>query len=444
MSGAPGADSFAPANAGGPVSQPSRVLVMAEAVTLAHLGRGIAVAGILHRAGFRVVLACDRRHERFLDGLPFAVTGLASIPPAAFLEALAHGRAVLDERTLRHAIEDDVALLGDTRPDAVVGDFRLSLSVSARLAKVPYANVTNAYWSRFASSRYRLPALPGSRAVPARIGDAAFRLVRPFAFAVHARPMNRVRRAYGLAPLRADIRDVYCDGDCTLYADVPELVPTVGAPPTHRYIGPLQWAPPVEPPPWWDAVMTGPAPIYVSMGSSGLAHGVRGIVDALASLGRDIVVATAGRASDVVGGAHVHVAEFVPGDLVAAKACAVVCNGGSPTSLQALVHGVPVVGIAANLDQFLNMSHVERFGAGVLLRADRVRPRDVRAATRRLLDDPRYRARAAVVRDCAARTTPERALPEAIRAMIGAGRAITASPHGGRSTGAPSSPARDA
>lgn len=65
----------------------------------------------------------------------------------------------------------------------------------------------------------------------------------------------------------------------------------------------------------------------------------------------------------------------------------VVCNGGSPTTNQAFTHGVPVLGIARNMDQFLNMRAIERYGAGVMLRSDRVDYARIDAALARLTRD---------------------------------------------------------
>jgi UDP:flavonoid glycosyltransferase YjiC (YdhE family) len=72
----------------------------------------------------------------------------------------------------------------------------------------------------------------------------------------------------------------------------------------------------------------------------------------------------------------------------------VICNGGSPTSQQALAAGVPVIGIASNLDQFLNMQAIEAAGAGVLSRADRFREDRFRSLVQRTLNDGGFRVAA--------------------------------------------------
>jgi len=90
--------------------------------------------------------------------------------------------------------------------------------------------------------------------------------------------------------------------------------------------------------------------------------------------------------------------DYLPGERVCAQASLVVCNGGSPTTNQALAHGVPVLGIARNMDQFLNMRAIERFGAGLTLRADRVTPNALADALERLFEQPTHRLQAGRLR----------------------------------------------
>jgi len=402
------------------VTAQKKALFIAEGVTLAHVGRSIRLASILQRDGVDVELACDRRYARFLTGLDFPVRSIRSIPSDTFLDALAGGRPVFSTETLRAYVSDDLSLLGSVKPDVVIGDFRLSLSVSARVAGIPYVNVTNAYWSPYARPRFEVPSLALTRLVGLPLAKALFPIARPFAFALHAIPMNRVRRAYQLPPLGWDLRRVYCDGDLTLYADIPELIPIFGSPPSHKYIGPVLWSPPVEPPAWWNDAISGQPPIYVSLGSSGQAQLLPMVIEALLPLGRPIVVATAGRGGDLPRSPGLWATDFLPGEAIAGKACAVVCNGGSATCQQALVHGVPVVGIPSNLDQYLNMHYIERFGAGKLVRSDRASATTIRQATLHAMDDPRQRECARAAAALAKTIRPEVEFPFAIRVLLDA------------------------
>src|SRR5690606_3422559 len=138
--------------------------------------------------------------------------------------------------------------------DLVVGDFRLSLAVSAPLRNVPYAAVVNAYWSPYACTGYPVPDLPMTRFLGVNIAQRIFDVSRSIVFGMHARPLNQVRRRYGLPPLRADLRDAYTWGDYTLYADIPEIVPMHDLPAHHYYLGPVFWSTRTPLPNWWNGL----------------------------------------------------------------------------------------------------------------------------------------------------------------------------------------------
>jgi UDP:flavonoid glycosyltransferase YjiC (YdhE family) len=125
------------------------------------------------------------------------------------------------------------------------------------------------------------------------------------------------------------------------------------------------------------------------MGSSGDIGVLGSVIEAVGSFDCDIVVSTAGRKIPRnVQTRSTRIFDYLPGDQVCSQASLVVCNGGSPTTNQALAHGVPVLGIASNMDQFMNMRSVEAFGAGILLRGDRVKPEPLARAIASLLNDP--------------------------------------------------------
>jgi UDP:flavonoid glycosyltransferase YjiC (YdhE family) len=367
-----------------------RVLFVAEAVTLAHVARPVVLARTLDSAHHEVHLAWDPRYRRLFGDLPFLQHAIRSIPVRQFLDALARGRPVYDVQTLRDYVREDLKVLDEVRPDLVVGDFRLSLAVSARLAGVPYLAICNAYWSPHARQRYPVPELPFNRVLGLTLGGALFRLLRPLAFALHTRPLNRVRRQYGLPTLGLDLRRVYTEADHVLYADVPELIPTFGLPTSHHYLGPVLWSPAVSPPDWWDEVPRGQPVIYITLGSSGRGELLDVVLDALAELPMSILAAKAGRADGRPAPANAFVADYLPGCEAAARASLVICNGGSPTTQQALAAGVPVLGIPDNLDQHLNMQAICEHRAGEVLRAGAADAPSIRRAVQGILADPAY------------------------------------------------------
>jgi UDP:flavonoid glycosyltransferase YjiC (YdhE family) len=89
----------------------------------------------------------------------------------------------------------------------------------------------------------------------------------------------------------------------------------------------------------------------------------------------------------------------------------VICNGGSPTTYQALAAGVPVIGIARNLDQFLNMRLLEKAGVGILLRSDRFKPAMLSQSLDEILSCAAYREKALQVKQRIAQLTPRVEFP---------------------------------
>ena len=397
-----------------------RVLLAAEAVTLAHLARPLAIARVLGPADWSVTLACDPRFRGFLSDFRGTYREIRSVEPEAFLVALRRGTPLYSAATLERYVLDDLRVIDEAKPDLVVGDFRLSLSVSARVAGVPYVALANAYWSPFYEpAKWPVPELWLTKLLPVTAAERVFQVARPAAFALHSRPLNRVRKRHGLADLGLSLPRVYTDADFVAYADAPGLFPISNLPATHCFIGPALWEPPVPFPRWWDELSENRPMVYVTFGSSGQASLLPAVARTLGTLDASLVIATAGRARLPAPPPNAHVADFVPGTQVARRAGVVVCNGGSLTCYQALSAGVPVIGIVSNLDQFLNMQAVERMGAGLSLRADRFTTAELLRAVRQVLSDPRYRTRAKPVADWCAEHPLPRAARELLQRSIG-------------------------
>ncbi len=401
-----------------PSGASGRVLFVSEAVTLAHLARPVTLARGIAGLGWTPVIAAAARFERVCPTDEWQTERITSITSERFLGALAEGSPLYDRATFDAYVEDDLALLRRVAPAVVVGDFRLSLSISARLAGVPYISVSNAYWSPYARPRWHVPALPWTRFVTASIGDVVFRTVRPLAFRLHAKGMESSRRSHGIASLGGNLLRHYTDGDVTLYADPPQLVPLHDAPSTHRHLGAVAWSPSLPLPTWWRDLDVSKGVVYVTLGSSGSADRLPQVVAGLSGLGLPVVVATAGGPVPTSMPSNVRVADYLPGNTVAAHSRLVVCNGGSPTSHQALMHGVPVLALPGNLDQFLNSSYLEAAGVGTWLRPERSSAAAVAALAGRLLADPGVRQRAASLAAAMALQRPVDVLAKAIRELV--------------------------
>jgi len=386
-----------------------RALFFAESVTLAHLARPLVLAQAL-LPQWQVALACAPAYREFAGQSGLELLALESITPAQFRAAVDRGTRFYTAATLRRYVANDLALIRRYQPDLIVGDFRLSLSISARLAGIPYAAISSAHWSPYyRHAAYPMPVLPLTRALGTHIGHFLYRYVSPVVMAYFCRPFNQVRREYGLPELGTDLRPFYTDAEQVIYTDIPELYPTDALPAHHHYIGPIIWEPPVALPPWWDKLVEDEVLGYVTLGSSGDAALLPRILGVLGTLQGISLVATTGAPVTCVLPPNIRVADYLPGALAARRSRFVICNGGSLTAQQALLAGVPVIGICSNMDQFLNMEAIVVCGAGIALRADEISVAALSATIHRVLVEPSFCQAALTLRDALSRyNAPQR------------------------------------
>ena len=354
-------------------SRRARVLFVGEAISFSHASRPFALACGINPDLFEAVFACDTRFRHLFPPVDFEIVPLRSIPSEQFLDALAAGSPLYDIKTLEEYVEEDLRLFREVAPDIVLGDFRLSLGVSARIRGIPYVNLAETCWSPYAKLKIPLGENPVARLIGPRAAYAIFNLVRTVALAYHALPMNAVRRSHGLQALRPDLRRVFTDGDYVLYFDVPELTPMYRLPANHQYLGPVLWSPTVPLPPWWSDMPRHLPVVFVTLGSFTPPAALPVILDALAPLPVTVVAETRGARVQPVP-KNAFVADFLPRDRMIKEARLVVCGGSTSSSHQALAQGRPVLGIVTNMSEHLNMQAIEQAGAGRFVRAGSVEP----------------------------------------------------------------------
>ncbi|HWP29368.1 MAG TPA: nucleotide disphospho-sugar-binding domain-containing protein [Chloroflexota bacterium] len=350
----------------------TRVLLIGEGATLAHVARPAVLARALPADEFEVVLACAPRFAALFPDLPCPRLDIYSVPSEQVLANARRGVPLFDAATLERYVVEDLALLRDVASRLVVGDLRLSLNVSAPLAGVPFVNVINAQWSPYSTLAIDFVDHPLENALGPGLSRWVTRLAWPFGAAAYCLPLNLVRVGHGLPPLALDVKAQMCAGDYVVYPDVPELVPVQRLPANHRYLGPVLWSPPIELPPWWTEVPTDRPVVYVNLGSSGASDLLPVVLDALADLPVTVLAATAGRGALASVPANAFVAPYLPGDRCVERARLTISNGGTMSGQQSLAAGVPVLGLVTHGDQLAFARAVRAAGAGDFLPASRV------------------------------------------------------------------------
>lgn len=373
------------------MSQRPRLLFVAESITLAQVVRLAALAARVDRKRYDVCFACGPFDEVALLGSGLEPLPLFTIDRRRALEKLERGERLYETATLERYVDEELELFDHVRPDLVIGDFRLSLAVSARLRRIPFATLINAYMSPFAvRESFPVPDHPIVSLLGFARAARYWPKALPVAFAHFVAPLDEIRKRRGLAP-SGGLLEALVDGDFTLYPDVPELCPTRDLPANHRYLGPIPWSPQVPLPDLGPQFRNERPLVYVTIGSSGRYAALPAVLPVIGELPINAVVATAGRFELHTTPPNVHVVPFAPGSDLARAASFVVTNGGASTSYQALAEGKPVLGIPSNLDQYLAMTQIERVGAGRLVRSGEATPRALRIAFTELLESKALR-----------------------------------------------------
>lgn len=83
--------------------------------------------------------------------------------------------------------------------------------------------------------------------------------------------------------------------------------------------------------------------------------------------------------------------EFVPAQAVNALADIVICHGGQGTVQTAISSGTPLVGVAMQQEQFINLTNVALYGAGIRIPFDKWKVDEIRRAVNRIISDKGFK-----------------------------------------------------
>ena len=92
----------------------------------------------------------------------------------------------------------------------------------------------------------------------------------------------------------------------------------------------------------------------------------------------------------------VHITDsFIPAQKVNALADIVICHGGQGTLQTALHSGTPLVGVALQAEQFLNLYNIESHGAGIRIPMSKWKAKNIQEAVHKIMTDREF-SRAAI------------------------------------------------
>ena len=287
-------------------------------------------------------------------------------------------------------------LIRTVDPEVVVADIlTTAASLAAQLEDRPWVTLVPHVMpmGRPGFPVYSLGAVPARTA----LGQRLWRLTRPLLMKGEEQgrlELNGARERVGLAPLSHAHGGI--SRELAIVATFPQLeYPRPAPEPWMRVTGPLLWEQPfapVELPPGSDPLVLVAPSTSQDPGHELLRATLAGLAEervrVLAVLNRRAPT----RPLPAPGNARI--VDWVSYAQTMPHCQAVVCHGGHGTLVRALACGVPVVVCPNAGDQAENAARVRWAGLGVSLPRRFNTPRGARLAVRRLLDDPRYAARA--------------------------------------------------
>lgn len=373
-----------------------KILFLSETVTMAHLIRPLKIASSLSPREYEIHFAATHIPDMIKGALAsFKVHQIEQgVSESAFLKAISKGQHPYTEDILTGYVEEDLRLLREIKPDLVIGDMRLTLHISAKLMNIPYINISNSTWdSGVAAQTNLVPDIPVVRAFGVTVAQLAFPLIRSQIMDKLAAPFNQVAKLFGTATYGSYF-DVLTSGEYTIYSDLKSLVNLPAISNNKKTVGALVYGlgssslQPLELP------RKQKARVILSLGSSGPSALLQDMVDSLAQLDIELIVATGSQEITAPSHGQVTLQKYLALESVLSSADLLIFNGGSGTGYIGLSQAVPLLCIPSNIDQHQFSHAIAQKGAAQILRSDKFSVKALTNMVVGLLQDSKVKASA--------------------------------------------------
>jgi len=383
-----------------------------------HVAPALSVARQTQRLGIEVLVLSDEANRSAAEalGLPFQawrqapnrltpgsqqdnLRDWAAPTPLAVIDGICE--QVICGPAAAYGADVLATLRGFPADLMVSNELLFGALMGAEAAGVPFALLTGNLWP-FPTRTDQPPFGPGLAPAQDAAEEARDANIREALLSVYGRrlpELNAAREALGLAPL-ARFFDQIADARSILLSVAQAFDFTADPPPApFAYIGPMirdpDWAPTEA-----VALPAGQDPL-VLISSSTLYQAQEDMLRrCLAAVAGEPVraILTLGPAVDPAAFAeapeNVAVLAAASHDALAPHCAAVISHAGHGTVVRPLLHGVPLVNLPMGRDQLDNAARIAARGAGLTL-PQTAAPEEIRAALRRVLAEPTFRAAAA-------------------------------------------------
>ena len=335
-----------------------RYLLAAAGNTLSHVAKCLAAREALAARGHEVHVVTNARRSGFLRalGVPHEVLPELGDVDGAAAPTLAWFRAPHFEACVRAEVE----LLRRIRPDRILGVFRFTGALSARLAGLPYdALVCGCMTPACAETLGYAPGAPGEREQAEAVAFFRAAAARRAAPALARLGLPEVHDAWALLL-----------GDRTFLWDMSEFQP-VRAFAGRVHVGPIRWDGWPADPAAAERLTALRAPLAVVSFGTGGGHAAVALrmSEVLQRLGYAVALAAGGRgqADWPPAGPRFAAFDFLPVEHALDRAEVVACHGGQGIAFEAMRRALPVLVVPFQPEQAQNGRCLERLGCGLRL-----------------------------------------------------------------------------
>jgi UDP:flavonoid glycosyltransferase YjiC (YdhE family) len=292
-------------------------------------------------------------------------------------------------------VENEIALLKQLKPAAVVTGSYITIPVTCRVLETPLVWVVQSTWlpDFFCHGAGMTDNL---RPAPLKaVADwSVLQFINFWIRYGFLNPINRTAKRFGVPGYHSIFE--FWRGDNTLVAEPPEFS-GVKLPPKHTFIGPLipqdEFALPKE----IAAIPRDKPLIYFAMGSSGTPRIVAKILESFEGKPYRVIAPVKFLLEQVSGvriPANVLVTDWVPALQVNKLADLAVIHGGIGTVMVAALAGKPVVGVGMQMEQVANLACLERLGFAIRVGKSGDPSAKVQGAIQKLMRDETARVKA--------------------------------------------------
>ncbi|MEO1373923.1 MAG: nucleotide disphospho-sugar-binding domain-containing protein [Cyanobacteria bacterium J06635_10] len=397
-----------------------RILIIPSSIGLSHLTRLILIALELQNNGAEIAFAFKENNQilkhydfQFFPVSDAVITDFNSNVFAAFTPSL-----------IEECVKDEIKVIETFKPDAIIGDFRLTAAISSQITQIPYISVVNGYMTDYFNpvdvmiSKEEQPL----KHKAASIASKAIQSAQKRNLATNFRTVAQKYQLKNLVYLYD-----FLTGDLNLIADLPEFCYLENLPQNFRYIGALIWEGFNHTVPNYlkkinTKINSSKQLIYATTGNTGKEKLIQLVIDAFGNDNSYEVILTTGAFihPDALPNIYnIHVAKFLPGSQIIKQSQVVIHCGGNGTTYQDLSQGIPAVVIPFNNDQNINAWLIKKHKLGIPLSPSELTGNQLKLAVKKVVENIEIQKNLQHFQDLLAKTNAAKSAASEINSFLG-------------------------